>query len=87
MGSMKNEQLLKDPRVIEEINRHKWFESEKAGHDIGFERAAAGWLSRYSDAWIKQNTKGTVTATTKQTVVKKKEKATSGRKDRFAVTS
>jgi hypothetical protein len=23
----------------EEILRHKWIESEKAGHDIGFERA------------------------------------------------
>ena len=32
-------ELLKDKRVIDEINRHKWIESEKSGRDIGFERA------------------------------------------------
>ena len=26
----------------EEILKHKWLESEKAGHDIGYERAVAG---------------------------------------------
>ncbi len=26
----------------EEILKHKWIESEKAGHDIGFEKALAG---------------------------------------------
>jgi len=28
----------------EEILRHKWIESEKAGYDIGFERALLDWL-------------------------------------------
>jgi hypothetical protein len=46
-------ELLKDKRVIEEINRHLWIESEKAGHDIGFERAAEDWLKRFSAEWVK----------------------------------
>ena len=28
----------------EEILKHKWIESEKAGHDIGFERALTDWI-------------------------------------------
>ena len=44
--------LLKDRRVVEEINRHLWIESEKAGYDIGFEKAAADWLERFSQAWM-----------------------------------
>jgi hypothetical protein len=46
-----SKKLLQDKRVIEEINRHKWIESEKAGHDIGFEKAAAEWITRYADDW------------------------------------
>jgi hypothetical protein len=44
--------LLNDKRVIEEINRHRWIESEKAGHDIGFDRASSDWLDRFSNAWM-----------------------------------
>lgn len=46
------EKLLKDQRVVDEINRHLWIESEKAGRDIGFEEAKADWLKRFSSAWI-----------------------------------
>ena len=46
-------ELLKDKRVVEEINRHLWIESEKAGHDIGFEAAANDWLKKYSAEWVK----------------------------------
>lgn len=35
----------------EEILRHKWIESEKAGKDIGFERALLDWIIRYRSAW------------------------------------
>ena len=35
----------------EEILRHKWIESEKAGHDIGFEKALLDWIVRYRSAW------------------------------------
>lgn len=35
----------------EEILRHKWIESEKAGRDIGFERALLDWIRRHRDGW------------------------------------
>ena len=47
--------LLKDKRVIEEIERHKWCESQKAGCDIGFETASKDWLARFSKEWLKNN--------------------------------
>jgi hypothetical protein len=31
----------------EEILRHKWIESEKAGYDIGFERALTDWILKH----------------------------------------
>lgn len=55
MGSMKNVELLKNDLVKKEIDRHKWFESQKAGRDIGFDKAAEDWLARYSDEWIKKH--------------------------------
>ena len=44
--------LLKDKRVVEEINRHKWLESEIAGYDIGFEKATEDWLADYAQSWL-----------------------------------
>jgi uncharacterized protein DUF4032 len=38
----------------EEILRHKWFESEKAGHDIGFERAQVDWRIKHRSQWRKE---------------------------------
>jgi hypothetical protein len=35
----------------EEILKHKWLESEKAGYDIGFERALTDWIVRYRSPW------------------------------------
>ena len=35
----------------EEILRHKWIESEKAGHDIGFERALLDWIVKHRSEW------------------------------------
>lgn len=35
----------------EEILRHKWIESEKAGRDIGFERALLDWIIKYRSGW------------------------------------
>ena len=37
----------------EEIMRHKWIESEKAGHDIGFERALIDWIVKHRSKWRK----------------------------------
>jgi hypothetical protein len=41
----------------EEILRHKWLESEKVGHDIGFERALLDWIVRYRSGWRDQRGK------------------------------
>jgi hypothetical protein len=38
----------------EEILRHKWIESEKAGHDIGFEKALLDWIIRHRSSWRAQ---------------------------------
>lgn len=35
----------------EEILKYKWLESEKAGYDIGFERALLDWIRKYRDNW------------------------------------
>ena len=35
----------------QEILCHKWIESEKAGYDIGFERALLDWTLKYRAAW------------------------------------
>ena len=37
----------------EEVLKHKWIESEKAGRDIGFERALTDWLIKHRSAWRK----------------------------------
>ncbi len=37
----------------DEIMRHKWIESEKAGRDIGFETALVGWLVHHRSEWRK----------------------------------
>ena len=43
----------------EEILKHKWIESEKAGKDIGFERALLDWIRNYRDAWKENKEKST----------------------------
>lgn len=35
----------------EEILRHKWLESEKAGRDIGFDRALTDWIVKHRSKW------------------------------------
>lgn len=37
----------------QEIDRHKWIESEKAGKDLGMD-AAIDWILRYADAFSDQ---------------------------------
>ena len=37
----------------EEILKHKWIESEKAGYDIGFERALTDWIIKHRSKWRK----------------------------------
>ena len=33
--------------IRQSILEHKWYESEKAGYDIGWQRAAHDWWTRY----------------------------------------
>ena len=33
---------------IEEIQRHRWIESEKVGYDIGEDAAALDWIKNHS---------------------------------------
>lgn len=37
----------------EEIMKHKWIESQKVGHDIGFERALTDWIIKHRSKWRK----------------------------------
>jgi hypothetical protein len=45
---VRNTRLFREWEGIKrEIQLHKWYESEKAGHDIGWERATVDWMIRY----------------------------------------
>lgn len=37
----------------EEINKHKWLESEKFGYDIGFKKAQQSWAMNHKHNWSK----------------------------------
>ena len=37
----------------DEILKHKWIESQKAGYDIGFERALLDWIVKHRTNWRK----------------------------------
>ena len=37
----------------EEILRHKWLESEKAGRDIGYDAALIDWVIKHKSKWKK----------------------------------
>jgi hypothetical protein len=53
--SLKNLSLYQEFQAeCEEILRHKWIESEKAGHDIGFERALTDWILKHRREWLKR---------------------------------
>ena len=51
---LKNSSLYREFQAErEEILKHKWIESEKAGHDIGFERALTEWIIKHRPSWRK----------------------------------
>lgn len=37
-----------------EIEQHKWFMSQQAGHDVGYEVARQDWLERHGLQWRQQ---------------------------------
>jgi hypothetical protein len=51
---VKNSSLYKEFQAeLNEILRHKWLESEKAGRDIGFEQALTDWIMKHRSKWRK----------------------------------
>lgn len=40
--------------IKEEVNKHKWIESEKLGYDIGFVKALINWTVNYKTEWAKK---------------------------------
>ena len=40
-----------------EILKHKWIESEKAGKDIGFEKALLDWIVKHRSNWREKRMK------------------------------
>ena len=61
------ERTLIEPRTVlykeflaerQEILRHKWIESEKAGYDIGFEYALFDWTLKYRSPGSKSVSSG-----------------------------
>lgn len=41
----------------EEVLKHKWYESEKAGYDIGWTKALIDWSLKYKSQWVKERKK------------------------------
>ena len=81
-NNVESKKLLRNKKVIEEINRHKWLESEIAGYDIGFEAAAEDWLKNHASVWIayhankKINSKNISKFKVSESIVSKKKRAT-----------
>lgn len=38
----------------EEIDKHKWYESEKQGRDIGLAYALFDWTMKFKTKWLKE---------------------------------
>lgn len=56
---LKNSSLYREFQAErEEILKHKWIESEKAGRDIGFERALTDWIVKHRSKWRKARQTG-----------------------------
>lgn len=53
------------PREVQEIERHKYFLSEKAGYDVGWDHAAQDWEENYGSEFRRyhpqHNTRGGLT--------------------------
>jgi len=53
-GILKNSEIYKEfKEEREEVLKHKWIESEKAGHDIGLEMALTDWMIKHRSKWLK----------------------------------
>ncbi len=55
MIRVNSQELMKDRRIIQEISRHQWMESERRGYVMGFEEAANDWFRRFSLDWVRHH--------------------------------
>jgi hypothetical protein len=39
----------------DEILKHKWIQSEEAGHDVGLETALVDWVLHHRASWKQEN--------------------------------
>ena len=64
MDSLTNSVLYKEFLAErQEILCHKWIESEKAGKDIGFEKALLDWIVKHRSNWRERRRKEARTET------------------------
>jgi hypothetical protein len=55
---IKNTSLYKEfVAQKEEVLKHKWYESEKAGHDVGVSQAIIDWTIKFKTKWLKERKK------------------------------
>jgi hypothetical protein len=40
-----------------EVEKHKWYESERAGRDVGFVWALMNWTTKFKSEWIRSRKK------------------------------
>ena len=48
--------LKRSPEEVAEIEKHKYFLSEKVGHDVGWEAAEQDWDSNYAEQFRRSTT-------------------------------
>lgn len=55
---VKNSLIYKEFLALkEEIFKHKWYESERKGYDVGFTYALIDWTVKYKSQWFKERHK------------------------------
>lgn len=42
-------------KVEDDINLHKWYQSEKVGHDVGWDRAMVDWTIHIAESYFKNH--------------------------------
>lgn len=53
--NIENTSLYKEFKAQrEEIMKHKWYESERAGKDVGFAQALIDWTLKFKSKWMKE---------------------------------
>ena len=65
-GASEDEHFLKNSVLYkeflaerEEVLKHKWIDSEKAGADIGFEKALLDWIVKHRSNWRERRVRET----------------------------